>query len=89
MIFLTNKYLEKLINITLDTCNLQCAIRNILADNSKLKHVLFIFSDFYSLQLPIKNIFKLLSIAKVFQNALKIVNTLKKAEHFFNILCSY
>lgn len=47
------------------------------------------FCDFHSLQLFIKDLFELLSIIKVFQKVIKIVNTLKKAEYHLGILHSY
>ena len=49
MTLLTDNHLEKINSIATDTCNLQCAVWDILAANPKLKHALFIPCDSHGL----------------------------------------
>ena len=81
MDLLTPGNLKRINSIATNTCNLQRAVWDILSQNLRLQHALFIPCDSHGFQSLINDLLKLSSIAELFGKALKIVNTLRKAKH--------
>lgn len=76
-------------SITTDTCNLERAVWDILAQDYRLRHVFFIPCDSHGLQLLIKDILTMPTIRVCFLKALKIVNSIRKAKRQLGLLRKY
>lgn len=83
---LTRSNFKKVNSVATDTCSLERAVWDILGSDTRLQHAFFIPCDSHGLQLLIKDLLGLESLSVVFLQALKVVNSLRKAKHHLGIL---
>lgn len=85
---LTRSDFKKVNSVATDTCSLEHAVRDTLSLDPRLQHAFFIPCDSHGLQFLIKDLLGLEPLSAVFLQALKIVNSLRKAKHHLGILAS-